>query len=242
MQDAQDVTRAQDRPQAADTTAAAGGVADAPTARDATAAPASPVGTGMAEPELDRLSERDLGQVQRQAAEIAEAAPAVDELFRAVGDSVAAERESRTRSKHAVLRLPTELASPPDAIVRDQREAMVRAIRLREDGRLSDAARSVWAAVVARLARLRRDSKGVIAARRRRAGPDESGWLASEGASQEAARGNEVVPAVPTESGPALEHLGADARAGGDLGRPVGDAGPRQGSQSDPTVNPHSRA
>jgi hypothetical protein len=57
-----------------------------------------------------------------------------------------------------------------------------------------------------------------------------------------AAWANEVIPAVPTESGSGLEHLGADARDGGDLGSPVARGGTTQGSLSDPTVNPHGRA
>ncbi len=205
---------------------------------------------------LASLDDADLARLRAQANEIASAAPGVDELFGAISDGVESLRRSRRsgdRDDVASVRgagsddgpdleLPAQLSASPDAVVRDQREAMIRSIRLRDDRDQPAAARTVWAMVVSRLARLRRDAKAALAARRRRSDPLRSEWLETEYASQAAALEQEVLTEVPTTRDTALPHLGGEASGGELQGLPARDERPIAGAGDSPTINPHPRA
>lgn len=126
---------------------------------------------------LGPLSDRDLDLLETQARAVARAAPGVGAIPRAVLEQVVAEREARRRGRReeTPLDLPAGPPTEPFDVVVDQREAMVRAIELRDDLSLSPELRMAWSEVVDRLARLRHEAKAELAERRRR-DPDEPAW------------------------------------------------------------------
>jgi len=139
--------------------------------------------------DLGDLSDGELDLLERQARGIARAAGGVSEVLEPLIDEV---RQARHSRGSVPLELPVHLATDPIEVVLDQREAMVRAIELREDDELTPALREVWAVVVDRLALARREAKETIA-ERRRADPAED-LMVAELRAEEIARTNDGDP------------------------------------------------
>ncbi len=115
-------------------------------------------------PRLDEMDPGQLRAMAEQARAAAEAAPALREVLEPVADAAEARLEEQPVSS---IMLPDRLEAEPADVIVDQREAMARAIVLRDDASRPEPEREVWGEVVARLARARRSAKEALAERRR---------------------------------------------------------------------------
>jgi hypothetical protein len=126
--------------------------------------------------DLAALSDDELRGLVRDAQAIAERADGLSELFAALATDAATERRGRASGgePHVELDLSEKLETDPREVVLDQRDAMARAVELRDDASASEGVRDVWAVVVERLGLLRREAKAAILERRRDDETDES--------------------------------------------------------------------
>lgn len=140
-------------------------------------------------PDLSTLSDDELARLEDQAREIQRASGGLREVFDAVVQEIEAHRAGRRSgaSASAGPDLPERLTADPQDVVRHQREAMVRAVALRDDPEQPEAARLLWAAVVERLAEARHEAKSELA-RIRREDPTQPGWMELEALSRDEAR------------------------------------------------------
>jgi len=122
--------------------------------------------------DLASLSDADLDLVERQAKTIARDAAGVAEILDGLAKAVAIERQRRAGQRQAEDRetaIPEtleQLDAAPEAVIVDQREAMLRAWELREDTSLSVQVRAIWGGIVDRLADLRREAKAEVGRQR----------------------------------------------------------------------------
>lgn len=114
-------------------------------------------------PRLDDLDPADLKAMAADARAAADAAPALREVL----DPVAAAAEAQLQDgKAPPVVLPEHLTADPHDVIVEQREAMARAVVLRDDEARPEPERAVWGEVVKRLAGARRAAKDAMAERR----------------------------------------------------------------------------
>jgi hypothetical protein len=113
---------------------------------------------------MDETNAAD-GGLDARLREIESAAPAVAPIVEA------AVRNPDDAPRDGVL----NAANDPLDVVLDQREAMARAVEMRDDPSLSEEERAGWGAAVEQLARARHEAKEALADRRRE-NPDEETW------------------------------------------------------------------
>ena len=140
-------------------------------------------------PDLSALSDEELARLEDQVREIQSASGGLHQVFDAVVEEIQAHRAGRGSgaSDSGGPDLPERLTADPQDVVRHQREAMVRAVALRDDPDQPEAARLLWAAVVERLAAARHEAKSELA-RIRREDPTQPGWMELEALSRDEAR------------------------------------------------------
>ena len=124
---------------------------------------------------LGGLTDDELRRLARDARELS-AGSGLAELFEAIVSEAAIERRGRAAGGEPDIdvELPERLGRDPLDVVLDQRDAMARAVQLRDDPDRSDGERAVWSIVVERLAELRRSAKEELADRRRRDPSEET--------------------------------------------------------------------
>lgn len=123
---------------------------------------------------LAALTDDQLRRLERDAREVSSDSGGLAPLFEALVGEAAIERRGRAAGGEPdiSLELPDRIDGDPLDVVFDQRDAMVRAIDLRDDTDRSDGERIVWSVVVERLATMRHGAKEELADRRRH-DPDE---------------------------------------------------------------------
>ena len=114
-------------------------------------------------PRLDDMDTAELRAMAAEARAAANAAPALREVLEPVADAA----EARLQGDASPVVLPERLTAEPHDVIVDQREAMARAIVLRDDDARPGPERAVWEKVVERLAHARRAAKDAMAERRR---------------------------------------------------------------------------
>jgi hypothetical protein len=151
-------------------------------------------GAGRLPADLSQLSDQDLTRLEDQVREIQQASGGLRELFESIIDEIEEERGGRSpggvRNESGVVDMPDRLTGEPQDIVVHQREAMVRAVALRDDPDQPEVVRELWAEVVKRLADARHAAKEELA-RTRREDPSLPGWMELEALSRDEARSHD---------------------------------------------------
>jgi hypothetical protein len=163
------------------------------------------------------------GSLESRLDEVERAAPGVAPIV------AAAVRDGAPAAEDALVGVD----DPMDVVI-DQREAMARAVELRDDESLPADERARWSAAVEQLALARRQAKDALADRRR-ADPSEQSWM-------DAAFQAEVAAETADHDPANLEARGAPSAPGQHSGReepaPWQPAHDRVGPESGPATTP----
>lgn len=208
--------------------------------------------------DLSMLGDAELLALEQQVRDIQQASGGLRELFDAIIDEIDAERTERSggaRNESATVALPGTLAGEPQDIVVHQREAMVRAVALRDDPDQPEAARLLWTEVVERLADARHEAKTELA-RIRKEDPTEPGWIELEAMSRDEARAHDrerEAGVAAASGGDVLDSEGElgranvkferdDVRSGADEPAPWQPSNERVGPEAGPATTPSNAA